>query len=477
MIVYVIKSAGCLALLLFFYHFVLEKEKMHRFNRYYLLGSLLFSFWAPYAKFTTYIYEQIAITDISIAPKHINNSVLIVQENNFNYHQILIGFYCLICTLLLIRFSFNLFKILQKIAVHKKIKKDNATLVLVGDKILPHTFLNYIFINKIAYENAEIEEELFTHELTHVTQKHTFDVLLIEVLQVVFWINPLFIFLKKAVQLNHEFLADDSVINKHQNTYQYQHLLLNKATRNNTYYLASNLNYSLTKKRLQMMTAKSSPNSVLLKKFAVLPLLTGFLFLFAERIEAQIEVEEIQTRGSSYQTPSGKNVTTGFKKINNVMHYFVTIDTKTKYYNKNGEETANNGISKNNKKANASEIIPGNYISKVYSNGIIFCEFFVAEQNTFFNKEYIDAPVQGDKILKQHIPFLLPAYKFSKQSTSKKPPLLNTSIKLDKEDNIYNVIDIRHKLKDKNGFKITYSKTDSISSDIKKTTDSKIDKN
>jgi beta-lactamase regulating signal transducer with metallopeptidase domain len=49
-------------------------------------------------------------------------------------------------------------------------------------------------------------------------------------LQAVFWINPLFIFLKKAVQLNHEFLADENVIHKHRNTFQYQHLLLNKAT-------------------------------------------------------------------------------------------------------------------------------------------------------------------------------------------------------------------------------------------------------
>ena len=44
---YLLKSGLCLALLLAFYHLVLEKEKMHRFNRFYLLGSVLFSFIAP----------------------------------------------------------------------------------------------------------------------------------------------------------------------------------------------------------------------------------------------------------------------------------------------------------------------------------------------------------------------------------------------------------------------------------------------
>ncbi len=47
MITYFLKSFICLALLLVFYHLVLEREKMHQFNRFYLLGSILFSFVAP----------------------------------------------------------------------------------------------------------------------------------------------------------------------------------------------------------------------------------------------------------------------------------------------------------------------------------------------------------------------------------------------------------------------------------------------
>ena len=296
MIVYILKSVGCLALLLFFYHFILEKEKMHNFNRYYLLGSVIFSFLVPLATITTVIKntEPIIVSDVLNEPTALNNFTPIIIEETFNYTQLYIGIYLLIAMVFLLRFGFNLFKIVNKINRNKRIKYKDAVLVLVDDKILPHTFLKYIFINKDEYIEGNIEEELFTHELTHVIQKHTIDVLIIEFIQAIFWINPLFIFTKKAIQLNHEFLADETVINQHKNTFHYQHLLLNKAAWNNEYYLASNLNYSLTKKRLEMMTTQSSQTKILLKKLAVIPLLAGFVFFFAERVEAQEKKEIIE---------------------------------------------------------------------------------------------------------------------------------------------------------------------------------------
>lgn len=286
MITYFIKSGLCLALLLAFYHLVLEREKMHTFNRFYLLGSVLFSFLAP----LYVIYKYVPVITENFTPIIIDNGFTPEQttvETPFNAIPFLIGLYVSISLLLFIRFCKNLFLIIQKIRKNRHIKLENATIVLVEDTISPHTFLSYIFINTNEYFSEKIENELLTHELTHVTQKHTIDILLIEFLQVLFWINPTFILLKKAVKLNHEFLADNKVINTYKNTTEYQYLLLNRATWNNEYYLASNLNYLLTKKRLQMMTKQSSRTKILLKKLTVIPLLVGFVFLFAQRVEAQ----------------------------------------------------------------------------------------------------------------------------------------------------------------------------------------------
>jgi bla regulator protein BlaR1 len=471
MILYLLKSAGCLALLLLFYHLVLEKEKMHNFNRYYLLIGILFSFLAPLVTFTTYIKKTIvASTKIVESPFIRDLNSMNIQENYFDYSQLIIGIYLIISSVFLIRFGLNLFEITRKINKNEKVKYLSAVLVLVDDEILPHSFWNYIFINKEEYTNGNIEEELFTHELTHVTQKHTFDVLLIELLQAVFWINPLFIFLKKAIQLNHEFLADENVIIKHKNTLQYQHLLLNKATWNNEYYLATNLNYSLTKKRLKMMTTESSRSLILLKKFAVIPLLTGFIFLFAERVEAQekIEVQEIveennserektikqqeeaasknlttkeqltivedfrlQSLKKSNTTSSEEKINTGFDYLNDVKHYYVTVNGKTKYYNKEGKQTNNEGIPISLKKANSNNIIPGNYVTKIYTNGSVFCEFLDNRPKKIMEKRYIDSPIK---------------------------PIEEQSLKRG---------DIRLKLKDVNGLKISYSKKDT---DVKTTT-------
>ncbi|CAM1367942.1 Signal transducer regulating beta-lactamase production, contains metallopeptidase domain (fragment) [Tenacibaculum sediminilitoris] len=287
MITYFIKSGICLALLLVFYHLVLEREKMHQFNRFYLLGSILFSFLAPFYK----IYEKTATqTSKAFQTTIINSDITtntIPQIEEINYTLYLLIGYTIITLALLVRFIKNLISLYLKIKQHPKIKKGQATIVLVNDAICPYTFWNYIFINKEEYSSNKIETELYTHELTHASQKHTFDILLIEFLQVVFWINPIFIFLKKAIKLNHEFLADSKVISTYKNTTKYQYLLLNRAAWNNEYYLASNLNYLLTKKRLLMMTKQSSNTKILLKKLSVIPVLIGFTILFAERIEAK----------------------------------------------------------------------------------------------------------------------------------------------------------------------------------------------
>ncbi|WP_397445306.1 M56 family metallopeptidase [Polaribacter sp. R77954] len=297
MIAYLLKSATCLALLLFFYYLVLEREKMHNFNRFYLIGSVFFSFLAPlyviYIDAAPIIIENATTSNIAYHTENIPTEIII--ENTFDYNSILIIIYFIISAILCIRLGKNLFNIIHKTKKNTAIPYQKAILILVDDQILPHTFWNYIFINKNDYENKKIEKELFTHELTHVTQKHTLDIILLELLHAIFWINPFFILLKKAVQLNHEFLADERVIHQHKNTIQYQHLLVNKAAWKNEYYLASNLNYSLTKKRLKMMTTQSSGKKILLKKLAVIPLLAGFVFLFAERVEAQEVQENVET--------------------------------------------------------------------------------------------------------------------------------------------------------------------------------------
>ncbi|WP_144891362.1 M56 family metallopeptidase [Flavobacterium tiangeerense] len=282
---FLIKSTLSLVVLLGVYHFLLEKEKMHRFNRFYLLFALVFSMVIPFI--TIEVVQEIAQPTVTAGNIRILQTTAVVVEET-NYTAIALwGLYGLVTLVLALRFMRNVIQISKKMKSNTPIAYQNAQLVLVPEKTLPHTFLNTIFINETEYNNREVEAELYTHELTHVTQKHTLDILFIEVLKTVFWFNPIFIFYKKSIQLNHEFLADEKVVHSYNNVPFYQSLLLSKANANPTFYLASNLNYLITKKRLLMMTKTTSSSKSFAKKIILIPLFTGLVNLMCTQTIAQ----------------------------------------------------------------------------------------------------------------------------------------------------------------------------------------------
>jgi len=286
MIDFLIKSTASLSALLVVYHLFLEKEKMFRFNRYFLLISLLFSIGVPFISFEIHqdipivynnatAFQAITAETLPIQPEVTN----INTEEQTNYWVSLLWITYLIITLILCyRFIQNIYIITSKAKVSKIIVYQNIKMVLLSEETLPYSFWNSIYINQNDFENGKIEQELFTHEIVHVKQKHTLDVIFIEILKTLFWFNPIFIFYKKAIQLNHEFLADENVITAHNDIYLYQNLLLNKLNVSQPISLTSNLNFLSTKKRLIMMTKiTSKTRALIMQSLAVLGLLTIFI--------------------------------------------------------------------------------------------------------------------------------------------------------------------------------------------------------
>ncbi|WP_264554526.1 M56 family metallopeptidase [Flavobacterium sp. N1946] len=260
-------------------------------NRFYLLVSVVVSMIIPFLTFE--IRDEIPVqTPAPMNLPHFEEvkNISIPVKEVIDYTPIIFwSLFGLITLLMLFRFGKNIWKIHIKSKSNQSIQYGGARLVLLKEKILPHTFLNTIFVNEKDYYTMDIEEELFTHELVHVNQKHTLDILFIEFLKTIFWFNPVFFFYKKAIQLNHEFLADQAVVVAYDDVPFYQNLLLQKGIMNETIYLTSNLNYSVTKKRLLMMTKNSSNGLIVLKKTAILPLLAGLIsFSCVETVEEEI---------------------------------------------------------------------------------------------------------------------------------------------------------------------------------------------
>lgn len=299
---FLIKSTICLAVFLGFYYLVLEREKMHRFNRFYLLISIIISLAIPFLTFEIIkiipVVQNIEplnnlITSSIVPENEIQGNALPIDEKINFIPYVLWSLYGLISFLLLLRFGKNILKLIAKSKSNPNVKYKNANLILVKEETLPYSFLNFIFINFDDYNNTSVEEELYTHELVHVTQKHTLDILFIEFLKVIFWFNPIFIFYKKAIQLNHEFLADEEIVKTYNNVPFYQNLLLQKSNGNQTIYLASNLNYLVTKKRLIMMTKSTSQKLAIFKKIAIVPILAGLIYFFCIEVVAQEKITNV----------------------------------------------------------------------------------------------------------------------------------------------------------------------------------------
>ncbi len=298
MITYIIKSAICSILLLLVYRLLLQREKMYAFNRLYLLFSILFSLLVPFLSFQVSqeappLLEDIYLPAIiPLEPEAQAQSQSIIGSPASATNAISLSFaamiiYALITITLLVRFIRNLYGIRRAIAGNNILHYQRARLILVNKDIPAHSFLRYVFMSKADYNNPIIRHALLTHELSHVRQKHSWDILFIELLQVFYWLNPSLIFYKKAIQLNHELQADDTVIKTLGDIRSYQHLLLDKIQHQHIIPLTSSFNYFITKKRLTMMTKSSNPTRITCMQLALLPLFLTAIFLFSGRTWAQ----------------------------------------------------------------------------------------------------------------------------------------------------------------------------------------------
>ncbi len=298
--IYILKSGACIAVFYLFYMLFLEKTTMHTFKRFYLLGALLAGLAIPLITFTTYIEASDMVNSIittSAAEMDLSQTSTFLEY----LPKVLWSVYIAGALFFSFRFGRNLTGLLSKIKQNQKLRLHTFINVLLKDSVSPHTFFNYIFLNKQKFEAREIPQEILLHEQAHARQKHSMDILFIEILQVVFWFNPFIYLIKHSIKLNHEFLADRAVLNKGVTTANYQNLLLAFSSNVKENNLANAINYSFIKKRFTVMKTQTSKKAFWLRSLLLLPLLAFLLFSFSTTQQIEIEsptAEEVQTSAS-----------------------------------------------------------------------------------------------------------------------------------------------------------------------------------
>ena len=289
MITYLLKSGVLLAVFFAVYKLLLENERMFRFNRAYLIGSLIFSFVIPLQLFSIKTMFETGINTIQLDGIVIQTGRTPLNESDImqNIFYFLIRIYAFVLLVLGLRFVLNFVSFFLKLKRKETRLVNGVKVVLIDEAVLPHSFWNAIFINKTDFETGKIPSELIAHEKAHLEQHHTLDILFVEALRIVFWINPILPYFIKAIKLNHEFLADEAVNKQFGEVSNYQNLLLEFASNKQTVPLASNINYQITKKRLIMMTKQESVVKAVFKVLTVFAVCIVLLFAFSSEAVAQ----------------------------------------------------------------------------------------------------------------------------------------------------------------------------------------------
>lgn len=280
--IYILKSTACLGILFLFYKLVLENSSLHTIKRFFLLGSLTVSLLIPFITFMEYVEVAPMVTQRFTESSVTMAEPIAARASPLNYlPYILSGIYVLGALIFSVRFGRNMVRIFTKVKRNQTLKKQSIFHVLLKHPVTPHSFFNYIFFGKTAYEASEIPKEVLVHETAHVAQKHSWDIVFFEVFRIIFWFNPLLYFLKNSIKLNHEFLADRTVLNEGSELSRYQTILLDFSSASSVPAMAHSINYSSIKKRFTVMNTHTSKRAAWLKGLLVLPLLAVLIYGFS----------------------------------------------------------------------------------------------------------------------------------------------------------------------------------------------------
>ena len=243
------------------YKSVLADHKLFVFNRFFLLGAVIISLVIPFIQIDIARESNPVTRNVNI---YYIQEVIIgkAPQPSFNWYKIVAYGYIVITTFFIIRFILGILQIVHRIYKNKKKTVDNIHYILLDNNQIPYCFLNYIFVPGEDFLHKNIESEILQHEQAHLFQKHTLDIMFIQLVLAFAWFNPFFWLIKRSITANHEFLADEHTLRLSKDIQHYRKLIISKTMAPYHNQFASNFNFLLTKKRFIMMTKQTSKNKV-----------------------------------------------------------------------------------------------------------------------------------------------------------------------------------------------------------------------
>ena len=316
---YLLKSGCCLVIFYIFFKLMMSRSTFFRFNRITLLVGLSGCTLLPLIELTTTeetflhtplyaIHEILQSTEqVMSNPEEPGNEILLSEKNteisSLNWIPVTLGTIYGAGTLLtFVWLSVSTCRLAQLIRMSEKKRYGNYILVIPRQPIASFSWGRYIVVSASDYSRQS--EEVLLHEMMHLRNHHTLDLLFMQIFLLVHWFNPVIWLLKRELQEIHEFEADNGVINTGIDATKYQLLLVKKAVGTRLYSMANGFNHSKLKKRITMMLKERTNRWARLKLLLAVPVMAGALYVFAQpevkEIPQQIQTEIQQDKADDY---------------------------------------------------------------------------------------------------------------------------------------------------------------------------------
>ncbi len=276
--IYLLKVTICSGILFGYYWLLLRNKIFHQYNRFYLLSIVLLSLSLPFIEI--YIWHSADATApqaiqllqvVGSSNEYLDEIIVTSKPTNISTEQGLTILYLLITLVFFGAFIQTIFRIRTLFKKHRHSLVENVYFVNTTAKGTPFSFLRYIFWNDHIDPESPTGHQIFKHELAHVQQKHSYDKLFINATLIVCWCNPFFWFIRKELNMIHEFVADKIAV-EDSDTETFAAMILQATYPQHRFHLTNPFFYSPIKRRLLMLTKNENPKVSYVGRILVLPL-------------------------------------------------------------------------------------------------------------------------------------------------------------------------------------------------------------
>ncbi len=284
---YLLEASLCWLAFYLAYALLLSRETFFQLNRWYLVGTLILGGIIPLIELPSFlsINQPAPVIEQWLPGLVVEEGGTFLKEQpafEFNELNILGYIYWLGVMAASLRFLFGLWQLFALFQKSEKIHFNTYTLVLTNRQHLPFSFFNYLFKSRLHQAKTEDQSQITKHELAHIRGRHTFDVLLMELVGIIMWCSPPIYMYRRSLRVVHEYIADAAVL-RTSNRKHYGQMLIRQSQSGLQIALVNHLIHSQLKKRIFMMTKDKSRNTARYKYLLLAPLLCLMLVAFARQ--------------------------------------------------------------------------------------------------------------------------------------------------------------------------------------------------